>query len=193
MTAKIYGWHFVGATLRDGTPIPPDGEWEEFTGDVVICSSGLHGSPTPFDAMKYAPGATLRYCEYENIVGRQNDKFVARRRRTIAKGDATEALRYFAQMQALSVVHLWDAPDVVCDYLMTGDENIRTAARAAAWDAAMAAARAAAWDAARVAAWDAARDAAWVAAWDAARDAAMAAARDAFNELIYECFEDVLA
>ena len=35
-------------------------------------------------------------------------------------------------MQALSVIHLWDAPDVVCDYLMTGDETIRSAARAAA-------------------------------------------------------------
>jgi len=41
-------------------------------------------------------------------------------------------LRYFARMQALSVIHLWEPPQVVCDYLMTGDEGIRAAARAAA-------------------------------------------------------------
>ena len=48
----------------------------------------------------------------------------------------TETLRYFARMQALSVIHLYDdPPDVVLDYLMTGDESIRHAA----WDAARAA------------------------------------------------------
>ena len=26
MTTTIQAWHFVGATLRDGQPIPPDGE-----------------------------------------------------------------------------------------------------------------------------------------------------------------------
>jgi hypothetical protein len=82
-------------------------------------------------------------------------------------------LRYFARTQAMSVAHLWDAPDVVAEFLMTGDESIRAAAR----DAARAAARAAAWAAAR----DAARDAARAAAW--------AADRREFNCLVYECFE----
>jgi hypothetical protein len=114
-------------------------------------------------------------------------------------------LRYFARTQAMSVAHLWDAPDVVAEFLMTGDESIRAAARAAAWDAACDAARAAACDAARAAARDAAcdaaraaaRDAARAAACDAARAAACDAARDAawdadrreFNCLVYECFE----
>jgi len=103
-------------------------------------------------------------------------------------------------MQALSVVHLWDAPDVVLDYLMTGDKSIRDAAWAAARIAARDAARYAAWAAARVAARDAARYAAWAAAraaaWDAARYAAWAAAWAAaraaagreFDALIYEQF-----
>src|ERR1035441_5665244 len=34
---KQYGWHFCGATLRDGAPIPPDGEWLEFEGPVKMC------------------------------------------------------------------------------------------------------------------------------------------------------------
>ena len=132
------GWHFCGPTLRDGRPVPDEGVWLEHEGKILMCSAGLHGSRTPFDALQYAPGATLCYCEFEGIEQGDKDKFVARRRKIIAKRDATEALRYFARMQALSVIHLWDAPDIVCDFLATGDEDIRDAA----WAAARAAARA---------------------------------------------------
>ena len=78
-----------------------------------------------------------------------------------------------ARRFALHVVHLWDAPQIVKDWLVTGDKKLRAAARAAVWDAG-AAARAveAAAGAAR-----AIEAAAW-AAW-AARDAAGAAARAA--------------
>ena len=184
-------WHFVGKTLRDGRPIPADGEWLEHTGEVRICSTGLHASLEPFDALEYSPGAKLCLVEVEDIVDQQSDKLVCRRRKIIARMDATEMLRYFARMRALSVLHLWEPPQVVCDYLMTGDdESIRAAARDAAWAAAWAAAGDAAW----AAAWDAARDAAWAAAraaaWDAARaaagDAAWAAARDAARDAFIE-------
>lgn len=47
-------WHFVADTLRDGSPIPPDGEWLEYKGLCVLCSSGLHASRNPFDALGYA-------------------------------------------------------------------------------------------------------------------------------------------
>ena len=77
-------------------------------------------------------------------------------------------IRQFARDCALDVIHLWDAPSVVKEYLETGDEKLRDAARDAAWDAAWAAAMAA-----RAAAM-AARDAALAAAWDAARYAAIA-------------------
>ena len=50
------------------------------------------------------------------------------------------------------MIHLWDAPPVVREYLETGDETKRAAA----------------WAAAGAAAWDAAGAAAWEAAWDAA-------------------------
>ena len=163
MAKKQYGWHFVGATLRDGSPIPADGEWLNFNGAVKMCESGLHFSPTPFGALQYAPGATLCYVEIENVVEQDKDKGVCSRRKIIARGDATEALRYFARMQALSVIHLWDAPDVVCDYLATGDEDLRAAARDAARDAARAA---------------------------AARAAARAEQRQHFNDLVGTAFSD---
>ena len=157
-------FHFVGKTLRDGSPIPPDGEWLEFTGEVVICETGLHASKHPMDALEYAPGETLCLVECEDIVTEQADKFVCRRRKIIARFDATDMLWDMARWSALQVIHLWDAPQVVRDYLTTGDESLRAAA----------------WDAAWAAAWAAARDAAWDAAWDAARDAA----RDAQSKML---------
>ena len=85
-------------------------------------------------------------------------------------------MRKFARECASDALHLWVAPQVVRDYLSTGDELLRAAARDAARDAARAAAGAAARDAAWAAAWAAARDAAWAAAWTAAWDAARATA-----------------
>ena len=43
----------------------------------------------------------------------------------------------------LDAAHLWNAPQIVLDFLKTGDESLRAAARAAAWAAAWAAAGAA--------------------------------------------------
>ena len=106
-----------------------------------------------------------------------------------------EVSRYLARWCASQVLHLWDAPAVVRDYLRTGDEKLRATAAAAAWDAASAA-----WDAARVAARaagaaasDAARvgarvaaSAAWDAAWYAAADAALAAAGEQLRSLLID-------
>jgi len=216
-----YAWHFTGPTLRDGSPIPPIGQTLRHSGRLVPCKSGLHASLEPFDALQFAPGPQLHLVRVDGrYLTHNTDKIVADNRTIVASMDATDLLGYFARMQALSVAHLWDVPDVTLDFLMTGDSLLQAAARAAARDAARAAARAAArdaawgaaWDAARDAAWDAAwgaawdaawdaaRDAAWAAAWgaawDAARDAAWAAARDAarkeFNLLVYEAFEGPL-
>jgi hypothetical protein len=177
-------WHFVGDTLRDGAPIPADGEKLVFADQPIMCKQGLHASLDPFDALQYAPGGTLCLVECGGTIIKGDDKLVCTERTIIARMDAADMLRYFARMQALSVVHLWDAPDVVIDYLMTGDESIR----AAAWDAA--------WAAARDAAWNAAWDDAWAAARAAARAAASAAASGAaradFNWLVAECFSDFL-
>ena len=171
---KIIGYHFTGDKLRDGQPIPPIGEWLMHTGPVIICESGLHYSLDPFDALQYAPGAICHMVEIEEVVTTQSDKGVCRRRKILKSFDATQILRYFARMQALSVIHLYPngTDDVVFDYLITGNKAQEAAALAAA----------------RAAVWDAAGDAAGAAAWDAVRAAAWAAARAAaqleFNSLI---------
>lgn len=183
-----YGWHFTGKKLRDGSKLPRVGEWEVFTGPLRMCESGLHVGRTPWDALQYAPGENLRYVEYAEVGEEQSDKIVCARRKTIAQMDATEMLRYFARKQALSVVHLWNAPDIVLDYLMTGDDNIRAAAWDAASTATWGAASAAGWAAANAAAESAAEAAA--SAWDCGRRYTSAGVE--FNALVYECFENVI-
>lgn len=158
MIDTIKAWHFVGDRLRDGRPIPRNGSWLRRDGRVAICESGLHASRRPWHALQYAPGAVLCYVECRGDIHEYDDKLVCRERRIIMRADVTETLRFFARMQALSVIRLHGEcpPDVVLDYLMTGDESIRAAARdavrAAAWAVASAAAKAAAWDAASAAA-----------------------------------------
>lgn len=147
--SHIDAWHFVGNKLRDGRPVPADGEVLRYDGPMVLCESGLHASIDPFDALQFAPGATLCRVRCAVDIVQSTDKLICRERTILRRMNATELLRYFARQQALSVVHLWDPPQVVCDYLMTGDESIRAAAWAAARVAAGAAARAAERDAAR--------------------------------------------
>jgi hypothetical protein len=175
---KLLAYHFTGPKLCDGRPVPADGVTLRHPGKPKLCRSGLHASLQPFDALQFAPGDTLCLVECGGMVVHGHDKLVCTERTIIARMDATPLLRYYARMQALSVVHLLDAPSgVVLDYLMTGDESLRAVAWAVAWAAASyaaSAAMAAASDAASDAA-SAARAVAWAVAWAAARAAASAA------------------
>jgi len=161
---KVKAWWFEPS---DGVLGYGDGRRPEagatHTVDVapVLCEAGLHASIRPLDALKYAQSANVWRVELGGRVVRGDDKAAATKRRYLWRIDATEVLRAFARAEALRVVRLWSAPDVVVQYLKTGDESLRDAA----WDAARAAARDAAWDAAWDAAGDAGRAAAWATAW----------------------------
>ena len=152
----MIGYHFTAETLRDGRAIPPIGEWLEHEGPIEPCVSGLHASEHPFDAFSFAPGNLLHRVELEGDLqshGAPINKWAGCRRRILGSIDAEPILREFARWCALQVIHLWDAPTIVREYL----EPKRAAARDAAWAAAWAAAEAAAWDAAWDAAFSAAR------------------------------------
>ena len=170
----FFAWHFTGDKLRDGSPLPEVGVWEHCSGEIELCKLGLHWSRDPFDALQHAPGANLRRVEIKGDFLEDLDKGCSHYRRTVYQFDATELLRYFSRMQALSVIHQYPngMDNVVFDYLMTGDESLRDAARSAAESAARYAARAAE----QSAAWSAARSAAESAAESAARSAAESAA-----------------
>ncbi len=177
-------WHFVGSTLRNGDPVPKDGEKLIFPDEPILCEQGLHASLLPFDALRYAPGDILCLVEMGGRIIHGGDKLVATERTIICRMDATKMLRYYARMQALSVAHLWDIPDVVLEYLMTGNGKLRGKAWAATKDASR----------------DIVGNAAWTAAWTAAGAASHLlpftlsrkdqGARKDFNALVYEAFSD---
>ena len=145
---EVLGWWFAASDELphgDGRKVVL-GETLTVDGEIVPCERGLHASVDPFDALSYAPGEILYRVKLSGtIVAHGNNKHAASSRTAIAKRDATDMLRAFARKMALSVIHLWDAPAIVREYLETGDKNkrvaARDAARAAAWDAAQAAAR----------------------------------------------------
>jgi hypothetical protein len=191
-------WHF--ATIKDGQPIMRNGtlieigKRYEIEGDPVLCKRGYHGSLRAIHALEYAPGPWVSLRPLEGVIA-GDDKVVGKAYTQQPGVDATPALREFARWCALQVIHLWDAPQVVIDYLTTGDESLRDAARVAAWDESMAAAWDAALDESRNAARDvaraAARNAAWDAAWDAARNAARDAARNESRDAAWDSAWDV--
>jgi len=201
-------WHFVGKSLRDGSPVPKDGETLVFTGEPILCEQGYHASLSARDALRYAPGNILCRVECGGKIIEDTDKLVCTERTIIQRIDATEMLRYFARMQALSVIHLYPngTDDVVFDFLMTGKNAYAAydaanatayATNAAANAAANAVTNAAAAAIASNAAY-AAQAAAAAAAYSAsaaaysasAYDAANAAAANDFNQLVYENFGD---
>ena len=158
----IKAWHFTRITLRDGSPLPADGETLVHEGELVMCESGLHASKRIIDALVYAPGHIIHRVECGGEILQLDDKLVCTERTILWRIDGDEVLRKFARLCALDVIHLWDAPQIVIDYLKTGDESKRRAARDAAWDAAWATAGSGAGSAAWAVAGDA-RDAAWAA------------------------------
>lgn len=186
----------------DDNRIVTVGEPVTVGGTPVLCQHGLHASARIIDALEYCPMGNTALCRVElgGEVLHDTGKSVAQTRTIIAMlpVEKTNAiLREFARWCALSVVHLWDAPDVVRQYLTTGDESLSEAARAAA---AAARAEAADWAWAAWAAEASARaaaDAAWAAraaaeasnAWLASARAAWASARSAQEAEIVRLFE----
>ena len=174
-------WYFSNGDRRlrngDGREIKL-GETHEVSGEIEMCSHGLHASKKLMDALYYAPGTIVYRVELSGEIKKGEDKLVAQKRTYLSGGiDVSETLRKFARMCALDVVGIWEAPEVVIRYLKTGDKSMLDTAL----------------DAARAAAWAAARDDAWAAAHGAAYDAAKAAARDAaYGDALDTAYADAL-
>ena len=173
-------WHFTnGDKLRDGRPLPKNGELLKHNGPVNICESGLHASKRIIDALGYSPGSIICRVECGDIVETRGDKLVCRERTILWRVDGENLLKRFTRKCARDVAHLWDMPDIVRQYLYTGDEDIRSVASSAASSAASCAASCAASRAASCAAYWAASCLAYSAASRAASRAAYYAAYSA--------------
>ena len=180
MTEKsVLAWYFAPANKRlnhgDGRLIRV-GETHGVTGRPMLCEHGLHGSIRPLDALQYASSSTVFRVRLSGPLVKGDDKCAALKRTYIAELEAELVLGEFARKCASAVLHLWNAPNIVKQWLHTGDPGLRNAAWSAAWNAAESAAE----SAARSAASSAALSVAWrSAAESVARNAAKSAARSA--------------
>ena len=142
-------WYFSTEDRRlqygDGRKIKPGithkikWPWTDETGTIwngpSVCNAGLHGAQRIINALAYAHSPVVWRVELSGKVEIGSDKIAASERKYLWGYDATKILRRFARKCALDVIHLWDAPKVVVEYLKTGNENLRAAARDAAWGA----------------------------------------------------------
>jgi hypothetical protein len=126
MSNTIEAWHFVDTKLRDGRPIPADGELLGHEGNVCLCESGLHASERLIDALRYAPGTTLCRVTVGGHIVHGADKLCATERTIQWRINAKQLLMDFACWAALEVNHLWEAPPLVVEFLKTGNQNIRS-------------------------------------------------------------------
>jgi len=139
----VLGWYFARKDEKlgygDGRKVAV-GVKHTVEGPVTLCSHGLHASERIIDALQYANSSILYRVELSGDIDEGEKKSCSTERAYLERIDVGEVLGEFARECALSVVHLWDAPQIVLDYLKTGNEDLRDAASAAAWAAAWAAA-----------------------------------------------------
>ena len=158
---KIRAWYFSNEDKKlrygDDRPIEVGVTHQvlEVTRPIELCAYGLHASQNILHALQYAPGHILWEVELGGKILVGDNKMCATHRTYLREINCEEILREFARWCALQVIHLWDCPSVVKEYLETGNPELRAAAAwAAAWAAGAGAAEAAAWAAARDA-WEA--------------------------------------
>ena len=144
------------------------GKTDTFEGEPIPCERGLHGSPTPWDALGYSCGPIIWVVKLGGEIvehGDPIDKYAAQSREYLFKLDITKQLRMFAAQCALGVFDKWEPPEVVREYIEdeakgVDRSDISAAASAASWAASSAA------------------------SWAAASAAARAAQRENFNRII---------
>lgn len=183
----IRGWTLLwnGARMsryENGQRLPEDdevvigGQVTLIGGTVTPCVWGLHGSERLLDALCYSPcpNPVIAYCQFGGEIKRDGDKVAARSRTVLwalSDAESDAVLRAHARWSALTVHHLWKPTEVVTQYLITGDETLRTAVRAAVMAAGIRGGRAPLSDGPRAAAMAAAGDhagsAAMAASWSA--------------------------
>jgi len=128
------GWHFLAGDgklgykderlVEVGVPLAAEG-------DLELCENGMHASKRILDALRYAPGTIICRVELTGELRHADDKMVGRQREVLwmlTAAQSEDVLRRFARSCALDVVELWDAPEVVVQYLKTGAEDLRDAA-----------------------------------------------------------------
>lgn len=182
-------YHFLKDDMTAGNGNEPAwrvGEEREYNGELVICKSGYHSSPSWYDALTYAPGSMACIVEISGEIIKDTDKSVSQKRKLIAARNAEKVLRAWA----------CDCAERALKKAKVEDERSWNAIKVArlynngkATKEELAAARDVAWGAARDVAWDVAWAAARAAARDVAWDAGIKMQRKHLDKLMGELFK----
>ena len=126
-------WYFMPADRRlrygDNREVIA-GTTHHVTCKPALCRQGLHASEEALDALSYAPGLHVaRVALLTPVTG--NDKCAATARQYLWVADATEVVLAWSRRVALDVVHLWEPPQVVLNFLHTGVDAAAAAIAAA--------------------------------------------------------------
>lgn len=117
------------------------GETRHFDGELKICEAGLHASLRAIDALRFASGVKASgviacLVQVKGKISFGDDILVSSENTVLAAIEASSILFHFARHCALSVVHLWDAPQFVRDFLDAKEDICQAAVRRTAWNAA---------------------------------------------------------
>ena len=183
-------YHFLKDDMTAGSGNEPAwtiGEERTFEGNITICESGYHSSPSWYDCLNYIPGNMACIVEISKPIKSDQSKQVSRTRKLVDARNAEKVLRTFAcdcaeralKKENITAERSWNAIKTARLY---NEGKANKEDLASAW----AAARASAWDAA----WAVARDADWAVARDAARDAEISWQKRHLNKLMKELFKE---
>src|SRR5690606_18182369 len=107
--SKHIGYHFLKADMTAGSGREPAwtiGETRRLTGPLEICARGYHASPTPWDALQYAPGPVLCVVELTGVTKTttHDDKWAGRTRKLLKAVNVERDLHELACQFAESVL-----------------------------------------------------------------------------------------
>jgi hypothetical protein len=88
----------LATLMRDGRPVPADGEVLVHEGPLILCASGLHASKNILDALQYAPGSIICRVEVGGEIIHGYDKLVCSERTILWRASGEQVLRKFARM-----------------------------------------------------------------------------------------------
>ena len=122
---KERAYHFYGDCLRDGSRVPNRDEWLVHTAPIKLCSSGLHASFIPTDAMGYAPGPNMALVDVAGDMIQGEDKLVCTHRRIVKSMDVTNTVLTFVRTKIKELLPHWEeCPDIVTEYFNSYDPEL---------------------------------------------------------------------
>ena len=136
------------------------------------------------DALDYANGPILCHVDFSGKLNKYDRRYLIEDCRILKRKDVSSFLHEFARKCALHVAHLWDIPNDVREFLLTGKGDRKEIKRLAIDAVNVSLSPLSLWTSTNIAARSAAQNAIIEKSWEAARSAAFASMRAIANTAI---------